>query len=216
MVAWMRIALALVTGVLVAAAIAHGYERELAPRHVREAFFLGRDTTFRLENFLKDYASTLPVPERGPHVQRIAVSTPFKEMVDRARRSPDGYNAIKAEQDYRQQPPLVTVEVTLLLTPSYPAHTPYGFPIIGPVSFREPDFWQDVQVQLFQQGEVESLSRSGRPILSCDSGGGCWLTGAVVTVSFDPEQIASRSARIVVVPPQGAPVEVEFDLGRLR
>ncbi|MGH9804791.1 MAG: hypothetical protein ACRD4D_06440, partial [Candidatus Acidiferrales bacterium] len=92
----------------------------------------------------------------------------------------------------------------------------YGYPIIGSVSWRDPDFWQDVEVQLFQQGKVEPLTRTGRPILSCDSGGGCWLTGVVVTVSFDPEQVASRSARIVVVPPEGAPVEAEFDLGRLR
>lgn len=212
----MRIAFFLAASSFVVAAGAPAYERELTPRHVREAFFLGRDTTFRLENFLKDYAATLPVPERGPHVQRVAISTPFKEMVDRARRSPDGYNAIKAEEDYRSSPPPLSIEVTVLLTPTYPAHTPYGFPIIGPVSFREPDFWQDVQVQLFQQGEVESLYRSGRPILSCDSNGGCWLTGAVVTVSFDPEQVASRSARIVIVPPEGAPVEAEFDLGRLR
>lgn len=202
--------------VFVAITGAQAYERELTPRHVREAFFLGRDTTFRLENFLKDYTVTLAVPERGPHVQRIALSTPFKEMVDRARRSPDGYNAVKAEEDYRTSPPPLSIEVTVLLTPAYPAHTPYGFPIIGSVAWRDPDFWQDVQVQLFQQGEVEPLSRSGRPILSCDSGGGCWLVGGVVTVSYDPEKVAARSAHIVVVPPEGAPVEAEFDLGRLR
>lgn len=212
----MRVGGVLAASILVVAAGAQAYERELTPRHVREAFFLGRDTTFRLESFLKDYAVTLPMPERGPHVQRIAVSTPFKEMVDRARRSPDGYNAVKAEEDYRQSPPPVTVEITLLLTPSYPAHTPYGYPIIGPVSWRDPDFWQDVQVQLIQQGELDPLFRTGHPLLSCDSGGGCWLTGAVITVAFDPEKVASRSARVVVLPPEGPPVEAEFDLGRLR
>lgn len=200
----------------IAAVSATAYERELTPRHVREAFFLGHDVEFRLQAFLKDYAVTFPVPERGPHVQRIELNTPFKEMVDRARRSPDGYNAVKAEDDYRQQPPLLTVEVTFLLTPTYPAHTPYGFPLIGPVSFRDPDFWQDVQIHLEQQGEVEPLLRTGRPLYSCNDTGGCWLTGAVITVSYDPEKIASRSARIVVLPPDGAPVEAEFDLGRLR
>jgi hypothetical protein len=211
-----RFGLLLAAAVLLTAGVAPAYERELSPRHIREAYFLGRDTTFRLENFLKSYAVTFPVPARGPHVQRIAVSTPFKEMVDRARRSPDGYNAVKAEVDYRQQPPAVSIEVTVLLTPTYPAHTPYGYPIIGPVELRHPEFWQEVQVQLFQQGEVEPLARSGRPLLSCDANGGCWLTGAVVTVSFAPEEVASRPARIIVLPPEGPPVEAEFDLDRLR
>jgi hypothetical protein len=211
-----RIGLAVAAAALLAAAGAQAYERELTPRHVREAYFLGRDTTFRLEEFLKAYVVTLPVPARGPHVQRIAVSTPFKEMVDRARRSPDGYNAVKAEDDYRQSPPRLTVEVTLLLTPTYPAHTPYGYPIVGPVTFRDENFWQDVQVHLLQQGKVEPLARAGRPLLSCDLYGGCWLTGAVVTFSFDPEQVASRPAKIVVAPPEGEPVVTEFDLSRLR
>jgi len=216
MVARQGIKLVLIAVLLAPALGARGYERELTPRHVREAYFLGRDTTFRLEAFLKGYAVTFPVPERGLHVQRITANTPFKEMVDRSRRSPDGYNAIKAEEDYRQRPPLLTVEVTLLLTPTYPAHTPYGFPIVGPVSLRDPDFWEEVEVHLLQQGDVEPLRRSGRPLHSCDISGGCWLTGAVVTLIYDPEQVASRPARIVVVPPEGEPVETEFDLERLR
>src|SRR3972149_1848631 len=68
------------------------YERELNPRSLREAWFLGKDTTFRSEQFYKDYSKTFPVPETGVHVERIEIVTPFKELADRARRAPDAYN----------------------------------------------------------------------------------------------------------------------------
>lgn len=192
------------------------YERQLTSRQIREAYFLGKDTTFRGEQFLKDYVRTFPVPQRGLHVGRIALATPFKAMVDRARSAPDGYNPLKAEEEYQQAPPPVTVEVTLWLTPSFPAHTPYTVPALGPVGFQDPDFWKGVEVRLEQEGEVEPLSRSGRPLYNCDVNGPCWLVGAVVTLSYDPDQVASRPTEVHVLPPDGPAAKAEFDLGRLR
>lgn len=199
-----------------AGALAHAYERQLTSRQIREAYFLGKDTTFHSEQFLKDYVRTFPVPERGLHVGRIALATPFKAIVDRARSAPDGYNPIKAEEEYKQSPPALSVEVTVWLTPSFPAHTPYTVPALGPVGFRDPDFWKAVEVRLEQQGEVEPMARAGRPLYNCDVNGPCWLVGAVITLSFDPEEVASRPASIHVLPPDSPAVETEFDLSRLR
>jgi len=210
-------ALAVLALLLSAGLAARAYERELDSRQLREAYFLGRDTTFRLEHFLKDYERLLPMPEKGVHVERIALATPFKEMVDRARRAPDGYNPLKAEEGYKHTPPALTVEVTFKLTPTYPAHTPYTLPAFGPIAFRDADFWQDFSFHLVQADEeILPLALRSRPLYNCDVYGGCWLTGAVVTVVFDPEKVASRPARIYVLTPDGQQVEAEFDLDRLR
>jgi hypothetical protein len=192
------------------------YERQLNSRSLREAYFLGRDTGFRLDRFLKGYVHSLPVPAQGVHVGRIALATPFKEMVDRARRAPDGYNPLKAEESYKSHTPLLAVEVTLQLTPTYPAHSPNTLPAFGRITLPDPDFWQDFDIRLAQQGEVQPLARRGRPLYDCDALGGCTLTGAVVTVIFDPEKVASRPARVYVFTPDGQRVEARFDLGRLR
>lgn len=204
--------------VMLSASLApHAYERELTSRQLREAYFLGRDTTFRLEKFLPDYERQFPMPKKGVHVERIALATPFKEMVDRARRAPDGYNPLKAEESYKQTPPALTVEVTLKLTPGYAAHTPYTIPTFEPVFFRAPDFWQDFSFHLVQTEErILPVVLRGRPLYNCDVYGGCWLTGAVVTVVFEPEKVASRPVRFLVLTPDSQQVEAEFDLARLR
>jgi hypothetical protein len=195
---------------------AQAYDRELNSRQLREAYFLGKDTTFKLEDFLKGYIQELPVPEEGVHVQQVAVGTPFKQMVDRSRLASTGYSPMKAEDQYREEPPPLTVEVTLYLTPGYPAHSPYTIPTFDPVIFRDPDFWQGFSVHLEQRGEVPQAAYYGRPLYDYDAFGGCWLVGAVVTAAYDPEQVASQPTTVVITGPTGQQEEVEFDLSKLR
>lgn len=211
-----KLAVALLAATLGAAGAARAYERELRPRSLREAFFLGKDTTFRAPQLLKDYVQTLPVPERGVHVERIEILTPFREMVLRARRAPDGYNPLKAEADYKRRPPPLAVQVTLQLTPSFPAHTPYTIPAYGLIRFRDPDFWQAFDIHVVQRGDLEPRARHGRPVYNCGLNGSCWLVGAVVTLEFDAAKVAPRPTRILVLTPDGQRVGAEFDLGRLR
>ena len=205
------------------------YERELNPRSLREAWFLGKDTTFRSEQFYKDYSKTFPVPETGVHVERIEIVTPFKEMTDRARRAPDGYNPVQAEADYNKQAPPLVVRVRLELTASYPGHTPINQPIhLGPVFLRDPDFWREFEVRLEQAGEIEPVGVRGEPSYFCPTPDAtiaiypppprppCWLAGADVYLAYDPEKVASRAVRVIVVTPDGQEVQAEFDLSKLR
>ncbi|MFQ5664751.1 MAG: hypothetical protein ACE5HL_13090 [Terriglobia bacterium] len=194
---------------------APAYERALNPRSLREAYFLGKDTTFRLTDFLKPYVQTFPAPRHGVHVERVELITPFKAMTDRTRRALDAYSPLKAEADYRRQPPPLAVKVTLRLTPTFPAHSPYGLPGFEPVYFREPDFWRAFDVHLVQRGDVEPQARRGYPLITC-SDVVCTLVGAVLTLEFDPAKVASRPARVLVFTPDGQEVEANFELGRLR
>ena len=194
---------------------APAYERQLTPRQIREAYFAGKDNSPQAAELFKDYARTFPVPAKGMHIERIALTTPFKAVADRARSQSD-YNPVQAEADYREQGPPLTVEVTVWLTPNYPAHTPYAFPVAGPVLFRDPDFWKQLDVQLVQGGKVEPLVRTGKPIYDCPESGPCWLRGAILTLTYDPDKVASRVVRVQVRPLEGPSVEAEFDLSRLR
>lgn len=212
-----KILRAVLAGLFVAPLLGQAYERELKPRSLRDAFFVGRDSSFRSADFFKDYSRTFPVPRQGVHVERIQISTPFEQAARRARLAPDGYNPLLAEKDYQAGPERVVVEVTLRLTPSYPAHTPFHVPVhLGPIYLRDPDFWREFGVQLQQRGQVEPLASRGEPFSSCLGDGSCWLAGAVVTLEYDPGQVASRPTRILVLAPDGQRVEAEFDLGRLR
>lgn len=211
-----RIVGAVLVVLLGAAVVAPAYERALTSRSLRQAYFLGKDTSFRAEKVLKDYVQTLPLPQRGVHVERIELVTPFKEMVDRARRAPDGYNPVQAEADYRRQPPPLVVKVTLRLTPTFPAHTPYTIPAFQPIIFRDADFWQAFDIHVVQRGDIAPDARRGRPLYSCDFLSGCWLAGAVVTLEFDPERVASRPAHVYVFTPDGQQVKAKFDLARMR
>ncbi len=188
---------------LVVCLAAQAYDRDLRPEQLREGFYLGKSDK-RYEEFKRGYVKTFPVPKDGIHIERVEVRTPFKEMVDRARRAADGYSPVTAEAEYKKQPPALLVEVTLKLTPSFPAHTPYTLPIhIGSILVRDANFWQDFDVHLVQRGDIEPRARSGRPLQSCDVSGACWLVGAVVTYEFDVDQVASRPATVVVLSPDG-------------
>lgn len=196
---------------------AQAYERELTPRQIREAYYLGNDTTFRSKEFFQGYVRTFPRPAQGPYVVRIEMVTPFKAVVDRTRRAPGSYSPLRAGADYRQQPPRVVVKVRLELTPTYPAHSPYHFPIhLGPIYLRDPDFWKEFEFHVVQRGEVTPAYTGGDPFYSCSGWGGCWLAGAEVTLVFDPNQVASEPTRVIVLTPDGQQVQAEFDLAKLR
>lgn len=212
-----KIAAATVAVLLAAALGAQGYERELNSLSLREAYFLGKNAS-RSATFARDYAQTFPVPKTGVHIERIEVSTPFKQMVDRARLAADGYSPVTAEADYERAAPLpVTVRVRLQLTPSYPAHSPYTLPVVvGPIYTRDANFWQAFVIRLEQRGQLEPRRVAGQPLYNCGDFGPCWLTGAEVELEFDSGAVASSRARVLVLSPDGQRVEAEFDLGRLR
>jgi hypothetical protein len=56
----------------------------------------------------------------------------------------------------------------------------------------------------------------GQPIYSGDAYGGMVLIGADVLVQFNVAGVKSDSLQVEVIPPEGAPVHVTFDLSRLR
>jgi hypothetical protein len=202
---------------LAAALAASAFENPLRDHSVREAYFLGRRKDEKTAQFLSQYVKKLPVPKQGPHVAEIELRTPYQQVVLRARNAPDGYSSQQAGQEYRKHGDRVVVRVLILLTPTYPAHTPITPIQVEPVLVRPEDFWRDFDICLFQEEEIPPLDVRGWPIYGPPDFGLPGLAGAEVQLEFPANDLAStESARVEILTPDGQRVSAVFDLAKLR
>lgn len=207
------------TGVIAAftlAITAAAYELPLRDYSIREAYFLGRRKDQKTSEFLSQYAKRFPVPKSGPHVAEIELHTPYQQVVLRARNAPDGYSSQIARADYRAAADIVIVRVLILLTPTYPSHTPVRAIQIEPVQLRAEDFWREFGFGLYQNSEIEPRKITSRPIYSSSDFGLPGLVGAEVEFQYNASDLSEAPARVVVVTPTRQRVEAEFDLTKLR
>ena len=212
-----RLSAGLLTGALLAALTASAFENPLRDHSVREAYFLGRRKDEKTAQFLAQYVKKFPLPKQGPHVAEVELRTPYQQVVLRARNAPDGYSSQQASQEYRKQGDRVVVRVLIYLTPSYPAHAPFGPVIHEPIQVRAEDFWRDFDIRLFQDREVLPRDVRGRPIFTYSSEGPMGLVGAEVELQFDANDlVSSQPARVEIVTPDGQRITARFDLEKLR
>ncbi len=155
----------------------------------------------------------------------LALDTPLSDQAVREAQYNDqriaNYSAQQAELDHRDQEEFVIVLIQIQLTNSYPATMidPAGRRIgSSPLLIPRPhDFWKDFQVQVFDSQKLLSPSASdGHANSRCGRGGSCVLIGATLKFEFPANAFASGTATIDVIPPEGDPVSVDFDLLRLR
>lgn len=201
---------------------AFGMETPLSDEAVREAYFLGQHLDQTLADFFAKYNKYLPAPEAGPQIASVTFLTPFALIVQNMMQRSSGYSAQQAEQDHRNQTETVEIIIQIQLTASYGAFiarpVKSGASTTTGFQLRPFDFWKDIRVQVFNKDKpVKALSFSGEPTVSCgDSNGSCDLSGATLRYEFSAEAFPSDTAVIRVVPPEGDPVTVEFDLTSLR
>jgi hypothetical protein len=180
---------------------AFAYDHPLSDEAVRDAYFVGQDVK-TVNAFLSSYTQHLPVPQSGPHVAEIALSTPYAQVVEVSAQHSVGYSDLQAAEDYRKRGDSIAVRVKVLFTPSYAG--------------RAEDFWRDVSVGLIQKKHMAATKVDGQPIYSADAYGGMVLIGADILAQFSVAGVRSDSVQVEVIPPEGAPVHVTFDLGKLR
>lgn len=177
------------------------YDHPLSDDAVREAYFLGQDKT-GVNAFLSQYAKARPVPDSGPHVAEIELSTPYAQVVEASAQNVEGYTAQQAADDYRKRGDAIVVRVKVLFTPTYSG---------------DDDFWRTVSVGLVQKGKhMAATAVSGEPIYTADPEGGTLAIGAYIYVEFSVAGVKSDSVQVEVVPPEGASVHATFDLSSLR
>ena len=217
----MRRLLSIIAASLLLSQGSFAFDTPLSDQAVREAYFLGQRRDETMAAFLNKYSKYLEAPKTGPHVASVTFFTPFALLVQQSSQHTSGYSAQQAALDHRDQPEFVRIIVQIQLTNSYGAY------IIRPTISRSGssagfvprpyDFWKDFDVQVSSKDQnLQPFSSSGQPDVLCSYEGGCELTGATLQFDFNAEDFASGSAVIEVIPPEGDPLSVDFDLGHLR
>jgi hypothetical protein len=183
--------------------VAFSYDHPLSEEAVRDAYFIGQDVK-NVNQFLAPYLKSLPIPNSGPHVSEIELSTPFAQVVEASAQHSVGYSDQQAAEGYQKRGNFMAVRVKVLFTPSY----------------QDPgdDFWQTISVGLIQKKQHMGATRvSGEPIYQADAyGDGEVSIGANVYVQFSLAGLKSDTLQVEVEPPGGAAVHATFDLSSLR
>ena len=197
------------------------FDFPLSDEAIRQAYFLGQrhDETFAL--FLDKYTKHLAPPVAGPYIASVSFLTPFAFATQLSSERTLNYSAQQAELDHRNKPEIVRIVVEIALTESYgpflsrPVNARSDSPI--GTGLRRSDFWKDFRVQVLDKNQaLAPLNFWGRPTYRCGYEGGCSLTGATIYFEFPAESFDSDSATVNVLPPEGDPVSVDFDLASLR
>jgi len=191
-------------------------ETPLSDTAVREAFFLGQHHDLRC---LDAYTQMLPVPAKGPHIAAVTFLTPYAQIVQQSITRIENYSAQQAEADHHNVSESVQLTVLINLTPSYSAVISPGdasHPDIKPV-FRPYDFWKGFGVAVFDGEQPRTPSEfHGHANAGCGSRGPCSLTGATLELTFPAASFASDTVVVRIVPPEGDPVIVKFNIASLR
>lgn len=197
------------------------FDSPLSEQAVREAYFLGQRHDESLATFLRKYIKQLPPPKTGPHISSVAFFTPFVQLALISDHHIGDYSAQQAALDHRDQGEFVHILIEIQLTPTYgpllvPQTDSRSSSPVTPAP-RPQDFWQDFKVEITGDNQLLTPSNThGTANQICGRHGNCSLVGATLEFEFPAEVFTSGSVTIQVLPPEGDPVTVEFDLIHLR
>jgi len=216
--AWLGI---LVVAVLASPPPSLAFDTPLSDQAVREAYFLGQRRDESLARLLDKYTKYLEPPRSGPHISSVTFFTPFAIAAQLSSEHTAGYSAQQAAFDHRAQQEFVRIIVQIYFTESYGPliSRPTGSRSGSSTGYvpRPFDFWKDFDVRVFSEDKkLKHFSSSGQPTYKCSGEGGCTLTGATLQFDFPADAFTFHSATIEVLPPEGDPVAVDFDLASFR
>ena len=191
------------------------YEYPLSPDGIRDAYFLGKANPSKREAFFIRYTVHFPRPKTGPYISLIRIITPYAFVVERTARSVPNVHAPDAQQMFHGKSIGLRIRVHIDLTPTY------GWQVRsrnGGVALRSTNFWRDFNVRLIQRRTaIQPLAERGEPEYAfASAGSSSVLVGADINLQYDPSQVRSAPATIVVNTPDGQQIKATFDLSKLR
>jgi len=188
---------------------AAAFDTPLSDTAVREAYFLGQRRDDTLSRFFEKYTKHLPPPKSGPAITTITFLTPFALIAQFSSRQ-GTYSAQQAELDHRNNGESVRIVVQF-------AYIGAANSVSDGYTYRPNAFWKDFEFRVLDKDRLlKPVNSAADPIYSCSEEGGCLLTGATLTFDFLPESFTSDTAVVRVIPPEGDPLDVQFDLSSLR
>ena len=216
-----RFAALYLTCILILPAPSIAFDSPLSDTAVREAYFLGQHHDEFFADFLQRYVVPLPLPETGPHIATVSFFTPFAVAAVYSNQQSGGYSAQQAQIDHAKQPEIVRVVVQIWLTDSYGPYIvrPTGSRSDALKGFapRSSDFWREFRLRVIQRDQLlVPLNAKGEPSFRCGDDSGCLLSGATLTFDYPAAAFSQDTATVLVTPPEGDPVSVDFDLPSLR
>ncbi len=200
---------------------ASAFDVPLSDEAVRDAYFLGQRHDGTFPAILGKYVRNLPLPKSGPYISSVTFLTPFIQLVEHSDAYIGNYSAQKALLEHRGQEEFVLIFVEIQLTDTYGRliPPPPNWHSRSPDAWvpRPSDFWRDFHVQIYNAAQpLTPYDFHGHPTFGCARRGPCILTGATLEFDFRADSFTSDSATIQVIPPEGDPVSVDFDLIHLR
>jgi len=200
---------------------ASAFDVPLSDEAVRDAYFLGQRHDGTFPAILGKYVRNLPLPKSGPYISSVTFLTPFIQLVEHSDAYIGNYSAQKALLEHRGQEEFVLIFVEIQLTDTYGRliPPPPNWRSRSPDAWvpRPSDFWRDFHVQIYNAAQpLTPYDFHGHPTFGCARRGPCILTGATLEFDFRADSFTSDSATIKVIPPEGDPVSVDFDLIHLR
>ena len=199
----------------------YAFNTPLSDQAIREAYFLGQRHDGTYPRMLGKYIKNLPPPKSGPYISSVTFLTPFIQAVQYSDGFIGNYSAQQALLDHRDQEEFVEIYVDIQFTSTYGAFIP------APASWRSTsrptfvprpsDFWRDFHLQILDGDRALSpYDDHGHANYNCVDWYPCFMVGATLYFALPAEDFRSDTATIQVVPPEGDPVSVDFDLTRLR
>jgi hypothetical protein len=200
---------------------ASAFDVPLSDEAVRDAYFLGQRHDGTFPAILGKYVRNLPLPKSGPYISSVTFLTPFIQLVEHSDAYIGNYSAQKALLEHRGQEEFVLIFVEIQVTDTYGRliPPPPNWRSRSPDAWvpRPSDFWRDFHVQIYNAAQpLTPYDFHGHPTFGCARRGPCILTGATLEFDFRADSFTSDSATIQVIPPEGDPVSVDFDLIHLR
>ena len=197
------------------------FDAHLSDEAIRNAYFLGQRHDGTLYKLLDKYTRRLPLPKSGPYISSVVFLTPFLQAIEYSDSFIGNFSAQQALSQYRSHDEFAEIFVNVQLTDSYgPYITPPATQrsrSATPLALRPYDFWRAFQVQIFDGDKLLSPSEvHGHPGYICGKSNDCNLTGATIELDFPADAFNSDTATILVAPPEGDPVSVDFDLLSFR
>ncbi len=196
---------------------------ELSDIAIREAYFLGQRNDQKTSDFLRLYAHSFPLPDKGPYISEIHLLTPYAQIVADSSRHSVGYSAQQAAANYHGRGDTLLLQVRIELTPTYTYDDAVRAANDAAAELNRQlypeDFWRAFQLKLSQNEKTfEARAISADPIegAAAPSGRGPTLRGTIVSLEFEAEPVDSGIVQIEVTAPTGQRVIAKFDLSKLR